>query len=152
MRALIALGSNLGDRRAVLDGAAAELGRLPGVRVLAISPWLETPPELPSDGGPYLNGAALIETNRVARALLADLLALERRWGRVRDGTRGARTLDLDLVLLGHLVLQGPGLEVPHPRFAQRRFVLEPAAAVAPDLLDPRSGKSLRRLLGELLP
>ncbi len=149
-RCLVALGANLGDRHALLARALAGLGRLEGTRLVAASRPRETPPERPADGGPYLNCAALLETRLRPRDLLAQLLALERRLGRRRaPGAEhgGPRSIDLDLVLHGaEQVRGGPELEVPHPRFRRRAFVLGPAAEVAPDLRDPITGRTLSAL------
>lgn len=147
MQALIALGSNLGSRRATLDRAAAELNRLPQTRVLKRSTWFETPPESPGDGGAYLNGAALVETRLRPEELLEELLVLERRFGRTRR--QRARTLDLDLILWGQERRRSRTLTLPHPRFRGRAFVLEPGAAVAAGLRDPESGQTLAELWGQ---
>lgn len=144
MQALIALGSNLGSRRETLDRAAAALNRLPCTRVLKRSPWVETPPESPGDGGSYLNGAALVETQLRPERLLEELLVLERRFGRTRR--QRARTLDLDLILCGQERRRSPALTLPHPRFHTRAFVLGPGAAVAGRLRDPISGRTLAEL------
>jgi 2-amino-4-hydroxy-6-hydroxymethyldihydropteridine diphosphokinase len=95
----------------------------------------------------FLNAAAVGETSLSARALLDELLAIESERGRERPFARAPRTLDLDLILLGDLIVDVPGLVVPHPRFRERRFVLEPLAQIAPDLRDPVTGKTLRELL-----
>ena len=149
--AAVALGSNRGDRRAHLVFAAAALGDLlTGARV---SPFIETAPVgVPSSQPPYLNGAVVGGCRLSPAALLAALLRIERARGRERPYPGAARTLDLDLVLLGGVVVRGPGLHVPHPRFRERRFVLEPLAAVAPDLTDPVTGRTVRELLAALPP
>jgi 2-amino-4-hydroxy-6-hydroxymethyldihydropteridine diphosphokinase len=95
----------------------------------------------------FLNAAAVGETTMTARHLLEAMLAIERERGRERPYLNAPRTLDLDLILLGNVVLQEQGLVVPHPRFRERRFVLEPLAAVAPELRDPVSGKTVGELL-----
>lgn len=146
-RALIALGANLGDRRAALDGAMATLRREPALSVLAQSRWYETA----AVGGPaeqprYLNGAVLLETSLPPRPLLDVLRQVEDVFGRRRDVAWGPRTLDLDLLLYDRLVLGMPGLVVPHPRMAWRRFVLQPAAEIAADMLHPPSGWTVGRL------
>ena len=89
----------------------------------------------------FLNGAAALETGLSARALLETLLSVERRLGRVRDGTRwGPRIVDLDLLLYGDEVVDEPGLRVPHPRLQERRFALEPLAELDPELVVPGAG------------
>lgn len=156
-RALIALGSNLGDREANLRRALAHLEASGAARVVAVSGFVETDAVLPPDWNgppqpPYLNGAAVVETALGARELLGALLAAEAAAGRRRrEGVRWApREADLDLLLFGDLVLDEDGLAVPHPRMAARRFVLVPAAEVAPEMRDPRSGRTVRRMLEDL--
>jgi 2-amino-4-hydroxy-6-hydroxymethyldihydropteridine diphosphokinase len=147
VRCLVALGGNLGDRRALLERALGALGRLPRTRLLGRSSLRQTLPERPGDGGPYLNGAALLETSLSPERLLRELLRLERRFGRQRrTGERGPRTVDLDLILVGPVVCRSSSVTLPHPRFRERPFVLGPAAEVAPGLRDPLSGLTLRQL------
>jgi 2-amino-4-hydroxy-6-hydroxymethyldihydropteridine diphosphokinase len=145
----IALGSNLGDRRAHLAWAIDELGRLlTDVRVSSI---FETEPvDVDEPQPPYLNAAVVGRTALEPRALLAALLALERARGRERPSRRAPRTLDLDLILYGDRVIDEPGLVVPHPEFQRRAFVLDPLAEVAPDWKDPRAGITVRELAGRL--
>lgn len=145
-RVAIALGSNVGDRRAHLDYAVSKLRAL--LANLIVSPYVDTVPVGVS--GPqamFLNAAVVGETTLTARQLLDALLAIERERGRERPYVNAPRTLDLDLLLLGDVILHERGLEVPHPRFRERRFVLEPLAAVAPELRDPVSGKTVGELL-----
>jgi 2-amino-4-hydroxy-6-hydroxymethyldihydropteridine diphosphokinase len=144
--AAVALGSNLGDRSSHLDYAVARLKTLlGGVRV---SRYIETDPVGVAEPQPrYLNAAAVGKTALSARALLDGLLAIERDRGRERPHANAPRTLDLDLILLGDLVIDEPGLVVPHPRFRERRFVLEPLAEIAPALVDPVSGRTVVDLL-----
>lgn len=146
--ALIALGSNLGDRSAVLDGAIAALRETPGIVVRSVSAYHETVPVGgPPGQGLYFNAAALLETTLPPRELLRRLQAIEHQFGRVRVVRWEERTLDLDLILFGGLVIDEPGLSVPHPRFAGRRFVLAPLAEIAPEAVDPVSGKTVAELL-----
>jgi 2-amino-4-hydroxy-6-hydroxymethyldihydropteridine diphosphokinase len=147
--AAVALGSNLGDRRAHLDFAAAKLhGLLAGLR---ISRYYDTKPVGASGPQPmYLNAAAVGETTLTARALLEALMAIEDEQGRDRPYANAPRSLDLDLILFGDHTSADPGLILPHLRFRQRRFVLEPLASIAPDLRDPVSGRSVADLLREL--
>ncbi len=144
--AYVALGSNLGDRRAQLAAALEALRQTPGVRVLGVSAVYETEPVGPPQGR-YLNAAARLATSLSPRALLERLLAIEARAGRVRGSERNApRTLDLDLLLYADRELREPDLELPHPRMAARPFVLEPLRELAPDLLHPVLGASIDEL------
>jgi 2-amino-4-hydroxy-6-hydroxymethyldihydropteridine diphosphokinase len=149
--AIIGLGSNLGDRRATLDGAVAALAATPGVRVRRVSSYHETDPlgGPPGQGG-YLNAAATLETTLDPLGLLHALQAIEDRFGRVRTVRWGERTLDLDLLLFDDRIIQSGDLTVPHLRFVERRFVLGPLAEVAPDAVEPRSGRTVSELLEEL--
>ncbi len=146
-RALVALGGNVEPRRRHLLSAVAELDALPRTRVLAASSLHETAPVgCPPGSGPFLNGACLLETELPPRALLDELLALEARHGRRRGPPNAPRTLDLDLLLHGDAALDEPDLVLPHPRMHRRAFVLEPAAEVAPRLVHPRLGRTIREL------
>lgn len=147
--AAIALGSNLGDRRAHLDYAVLRLRSL--LNGLRVSRYYETiPVDLPGPQALFLNAAAVGETDLSARALLDQLLAIENERGRSRPAARAARMLDLDLVLFGRHVINVPGLAVPHPRFRERKFVLEPLAEIGQELEDPVSGCSVLDLFGKL--
>ncbi|HET7618304.1 MAG TPA: 2-amino-4-hydroxy-6-hydroxymethyldihydropteridine diphosphokinase [Vicinamibacterales bacterium] len=146
----VALGANLGDRRAAILHAADRL-----TSVLAdfrLSPIIETAPVgagLEHDPL-YLNAAGVGRSDRPARELLDVLLAIERDAGRTRAYQGAPRTLDLDLLLVGGEVHGEEGLIVPHPRFRDRLFVLEPLAQIAPDLKDPVTGKTMEELLAEV--
>ena len=146
----IALGSNLGDRRFHLDSAVASLGVI--LADLRVSSVFETEPvDVVGRQGPFLNAAVAGSFDGSAGELLTALLALEREHGRERPHAGAARTLDLDLIFFGDERTDGPGLVVPHPRFRERRFVLEPLAEVAPDWRDPVTGLTVRELLSRLL-
>lgn len=147
--ALIALGSNLGDREQSLFGAIRELATHPSLTLSAVSSVYETPPVGPPGQGAYLNACAELRTTLGAQEVLVELLEIERRFGRVRDTEQrwGPRILDLDLLLMGDLVIDEPGITVPHPRLHERLFVLAPLAEIAPDAAVP--GLSAR--VGELL-
>lgn len=142
----IALGSNLGDRRANL---AFGLSALPGfITNLRQSNWHDTAPVgVSADQPRYLNGVVVGETSLNARELLDRLLAIEAAAGRTRPSAMAPRTLDLDLILFGDKKIEEPGLLVPHPRFRERLFVLEPLAEVAPDWIDPVTGRRISDLL-----
>jgi 2-amino-4-hydroxy-6-hydroxymethyldihydropteridine diphosphokinase len=150
-RVAIALGSNLGDRRAALDFAALRLAAFIGG--LAISDYIETEPEGEGlqDQPLYLNAVAVGETSLSAREVLDALLLIEHDCGRQRPFPSAPRTLDLDLILLGDTVVVEPGLEVPHPRFRERFFVLGPLAEIASDMIDPVSNLRIGELLRNLL-
>jgi 2-amino-4-hydroxy-6-hydroxymethyldihydropteridine diphosphokinase len=148
-RVAVSLGSNLGDRRAHLDHAVAALQHL--LANLSVSPYYDTAPVGVRGPHPvYLNAAAVGDTPLPARSLLDALLAIEGTRGRLRPHANAPRTLDLDLILFGDRVIDEPGLVLPHPRFRERRFVLEPLAQIAPDLRDPVSGKTVGELLAKL--
>ena len=145
----VALGSNLGDREHHLQVACAHLARL--LSELRVSSFHETTPAgVTTPQSDYLNAAAVGRTTLTPGALLEALLDLERRQGRERPYPNAPRTLDLDLILYGATIVNEPGLQIPHPRFRERRFVLEPLAEVAPDLRDPVTGRSIAALLDAL--
>jgi 2-amino-4-hydroxy-6-hydroxymethyldihydropteridine diphosphokinase len=144
----LALGSNLGDRRAALDRALAILRDHPAIRLGAVSTFLSTEPVGgPAGQGPYLNGAARIETDLSPADLLAELKRIEHELGR-REGPRwGPRPIDLDIILYAHLEMDTPELTLPHPRYRERRFVLAPLAEIAPEARDPVTGRTVKELL-----
>jgi 2-amino-4-hydroxy-6-hydroxymethyldihydropteridine diphosphokinase len=146
--AAVALGSNRGDRHAHIAHAFSALAGIPSTSLLAQAPIIETLPVArpgTDPGGLYLNSAALLETELLPRELLAALHAAERASGRdrARESRWGPRTLDLDLLTYGDRILREPGLTIPHPRMTERRFVLEPLATIAPDLVVPNAGRVL---------
>jgi 2-amino-4-hydroxy-6-hydroxymethyldihydropteridine diphosphokinase len=147
VRAYIGLGGNVGDRASNLERAVAALGADPDLDVVCVSTLRETEPVGYLDQPPFLNGVVAVETTLPPRELLERLLAIERALGRDRTGPRfGPRTIDLDLLLYGAETLEEPGLTVPHPRLAERRFVLEPLAELDPELVLP-DGRRVRELL-----
>lgn len=143
----VALGSNVGNRRAHLEYAIARLKTL--LNGLRVSPFFETAfvggGEAPQPD--CLNGAVVGWSSTEPSLLLRELQAIERARGRTRPYPGAPRTLDLDLILVGNLILSLPELEVPHPRFRERRFVLEPLAAIGPDVVDPVTRQTVRELL-----
>ncbi len=134
----VALGSNLGNRDRQLAAALAALSATDGIEVVAVSPVYETDPVGPPPQGPYLNAAVRLRTALAPSALLDRLLEIEAAQGRSRESTRDApRTLDLDLLFYGDRTLAEPDLELPHPRLAERPFVLEPLCDLAADFVHP---------------
>ena len=147
MRAFVGLGSNLGEREETLREALTRLGELDGVALVAVSSFRETDPVGNVDQPRFVNGAAEIETNLGPRELLDRLLEVERSLGRDRSREErwGPRTVDLDLLLYGDETVGEVGLEIPHPRLAERPFVLEPLLELDPELRLP-DGRALRDL------
>lgn len=145
----IALGSNLGDRRGHLEWALEQLSS--HLSHLTASTIVETEAQdVPDTQPPYLNAVATGRTDLSPRGLLELLLGLETARGRTRTKWRAARTLDLDLILYGDVLCNEPDLIVPHPHFRERRFVLEPLAQIAPAMVDPVTGRTVRELYESL--
>ena len=148
-RVAVALGSNLGDRAAHLDHAVSQLKGF--LRDLRVSRYHESEPVgVHEPQPPYLNAAAVGDTSLPPRSVLDALLAIERARGRERPYPSAPRTLDLDLILYGDLVLEEPGLALPHPRFRERRFVLEPLGEIGAGLVDPVTRLTIADLLARL--
>ena len=155
MRAGIALGSNLGDRLATLIEARDEILKLPAVtEPFLFSTVYETEPvECERGAGPFLNAVIEIGYELNAENLLHELADIESSLGRERSGERNlSRTIDLDLLYLGDVELKTSEIELPHPRIAGRRFVLEPLAEIRPDLKLPGEKKTVKALLAKLPP
>jgi len=156
--AFIALGSNLGDRRATLRQALESMSNDPAIAVVASSSFIQTRAVTKGDVAPadiqpdYLNGVAQLETTLLPRALLDVMLHLELECGRVRSASNqwASRTLDLDLLFYDGLTIDEPGLIVPHPRLHRRRFVLEPMSQIAPDFIHPVKQRTIMELLDRL--
>ena len=147
--AYLSLGSNLGDRAANLRTAVARLED--AGKVLAVSALYETQPvDVPNQPW-FLNCVAAIDTSMTPRELLQFALQVEATMGRLRLSEKGARKIDIDVVLFGDRVWDEPGLKIPHPAMHQRRFVLEPLVEIAPQARHPEFGKTARELLAELL-
>jgi 2-amino-4-hydroxy-6-hydroxymethyldihydropteridine diphosphokinase len=149
--AYIGLGANLGDRERTIRRALEAIDDAPSTWLLLVSSLRETDPVGYLEQPSFLNGVAMIVTTATARELLDSLLELERRLGRDRTASPpgGPRTIDLDLLLYGDETIDQPGLQVPHPRLHERRFVLEPLAEIRPRLVIPGRGR-VSALLAEL--
>ena len=149
-RAFVGLGANLGDRDGTLRAAVKRLGGVAGT-VTKVSALRDTEPVGYVDQPRFLNGVVELETSLSPRALLDELLSIEREFGRDRSAAppQGPRTLDLDLLLYGRETIHEPGLEVPHPRLHERAFVLEPLVELDPELEIPGQGP-VQALLAKL--
>ncbi len=144
----IALGSNIGDRAAMLAHGIAALNAA-GVRVLRQSLLYASEPVDAPPQAWFLNAVVEAETALMPQQLLRALMGIEHALGRRRTIARGPRTLDLDILFYGSSVIHAPDLEVPHPRMERRRFVLAPLAELAPGLRHPVSHKTVSELLAE---
>ena len=149
--AYIALGSNLGDRDLNLLKAVAEIGRLPSGKVTGLSPFYETSPVGVTDQPLFCNAVLRLATGQPPLELLHSLQHIESEvFKRKRDRHWGPRTMDLDLLLYGDCVMDSVELTLPHPRLAERRFVLQPLCDLAPQLAHPRLGRTMVQLLAGL--
>jgi len=146
----IGLGSNLGDRAENLRAARERL-ESSGVRIRRASSIYETEPRDLLDQPYFLNQVIEAETTIYPRQMLARLLRIEREMGRLRMIANGPRMIDLDILLFGGTVVHAAGLEIPHPRMTERRFVLEPLAELAPDVRVPRGRRTVRELLANVM-
>jgi 2-amino-4-hydroxy-6-hydroxymethyldihydropteridine diphosphokinase len=149
VKTAIALGSNLGDSLSILENALLELAQTPGIILVSQSRWYQTKAIGPTQPD-YLNGCAILQVELTPEELLNTLLEIETKFGRVRLEKWGPRTLDLDLLLYGDIILDTPNLQIPHPRMTERAFVLVPLAEIAPDWIDPVSQKAIAFLQQEV--
>ncbi|HKD06989.1 MAG TPA: 2-amino-4-hydroxy-6-hydroxymethyldihydropteridine diphosphokinase [Bryobacteraceae bacterium] len=149
IKTYLALGSNLGDRLLMLLAALTRL-ESPELKLCRVSRVRETEPVGLREQPRFLNQVAEFETSLSPVALLERAQRVEREMGRIRTVLNGPRTIDIDILLYGDQVVQDPGLELPHPRFRDRRFVLEPLAELNPGLNDPVTGKPVSELLSGL--
>ena len=143
MQAYIGLGSNLGERESMIRLALDDIARLPGTRLVRASSLYDTEPAGEADQPNFRNAVAQVDTELTARQLLWNLMLVEKRLGRVRTQRWGPRTIDLDLLLFGTLVLEEPDLAVPHPELTRRSFVLVPLVELDPLLVHPATGHTL---------
>jgi 2-amino-4-hydroxy-6-hydroxymethyldihydropteridine diphosphokinase len=142
----LSLGSNVGDRDKLL---ARTLERLASydIRIVRVSSVYETEPRDVPDQPWFLNQVVEVETSLFPKQLLARLQKIEIGMGRVRVEAKGPRTVDIDILFYGNAIVSTPGLEIPHPRLADRRFVLEPLAELAPEFRHPRTRQTVREML-----
>src|SRR5579884_1917072 len=145
----LALGSNVGDRESHLARARERLDG-DGIRVLRGSSIYETEPRDFPDQPWFLNQVLEAETSLFPKQLLARTQKLERALGRVTTHPKGPRTIDIDILFYGDTIVSVPGLDIPHARLADRRFVLEPLAELAPDMRHPRTGATITELLAQV--
>jgi 2-amino-4-hydroxy-6-hydroxymethyldihydropteridine diphosphokinase len=149
--AFLALGSNVGDREANLRDAVQRLDS-DEIHVLRRSSLYETAPQELLDQPWFLNAVVQVETSLFPMQLLARVREIERQMGRRRVTPKGPRNIDIDILFYGRTVIATAELEVPHPRIAQRRFVLEPLAEIAPEFRHPLTGKTASEMLTALQP
>ena len=139
--AFIALGSNLDDRQALLQGGLDALRAVSGIDVLSVSSIYETAPHGYTDQPAFLNAVCCAETDRSPKTVLAEMHLIEHHFGRQRHIHWGPRTLDLDLLLMGDVCLNSSQLTLPHPHIGERDFVLVPLLQIAPELRNPDTGQ-----------
>lgn len=146
----LAVGSNLGDRENYLDQARQLISKTSGIYFLQASRIYETEPVGGPVQGKYLNAVLEIETELAPETLLAVLLEIEKKLGRIRTVPNGPRTIDLDILFYGEQVIHLPGLQVPHPRLHMREFVLKPLMDLCPSKMHPQLHQTVRELYGSL--
>lgn len=146
----LSLGSNLGDREENLRMAIEHLKQLGEIR--SVSSFYETEPVGYTNQPMFVNAAVALETELMPRQLLSRLLAIEQSMGRKRIIAKGPRTIDLDILLFGHSIVDTPSLVIPHPAMHERRFVLEPMVEIAPDVRHPVFKQTMRELRDALGP
>ncbi len=145
VKCAIALGSNLGDSKQILNQALERLSQTSGIELISHSSWYETVPVGPPQPN-YVNGCATLETELLPENLLKILLKIEQQFGRIRQERWGPRILDLDILLYDDLILEMQTLTIPHPRMNERAFVLVPFAEIATHWIEPLSGQTILQL------
>lgn len=145
----IAFGSNLGNSLVTIKAALEILAQTSDLTLETTSSWYQTLPIGPPQPD-YINGCAILETSLNPLKLLEILLGIEAKFGRIRHEPNGPRTLDLDILLFDDLILESPKLQIPHPRMNQRAFVLVPLAEIAPNWIEPVSGKAIAQLVQQV--
>ncbi|PIG92766.1 2-amino-4-hydroxy-6-hydroxymethyldihydropteridine diphosphokinase [Gloeocapsopsis sp. IPPAS B-1203] len=145
----IALGSNLGDSRNTVAAALKSLSATPHITLIAQSSWYQTAAVGPPQPD-YINGCVVLQVQMAPQLILEILLDIEAQFGRIRRERWGPRSLDLDLLLYDDFILDTPTLQIPHPRMRDRAFVLVPLAEIAPNWIEPVSGKAIAQLVQEV--
>ena len=145
VKCAIALGSNLGDSKQILNQALELLSQTSAIELISHSSWYETVPVGPPQPN-YVNGCAILETELLPEDLLQILLKIEQQFGRIRQERWGPRILDLDILLYDDLILEMPNLTIPHPRMNERAFVLVPLAEIAAHWIEPISRQTILQL------
>lgn len=147
-KAYLLTGGNEGDRYGNMNLARANIEHICG-RLLQVSSLYETAPWGNTSQADFLNQVLLVETTMSPRLLLEAILSIEEQGGRTRTFKNAPRTIDIDILFYNDLLLDEPGLHIPHPRIAERRFVLEPLNEISPEFIHPALGKTIRQLLTE---